>query len=217
VTRGLRGMPVRPNGSPPMDLGGGSRSPARRCQLVVRSRAGSAGPQSLSKRAFWLSPANGWPSGLACSATRNRPVFPRGTRAGPPRAPRYCPPAEPCPSRLRCSWPKVPNPATARPTGRSPNTCSYHRTVSAHVRHSFESSRVKSRVSWPAWPPAADWTSHERAMRGRRGSCHPGQERCRFLEVVPCGQDRCEVVASRWPVRCRCCVVPASTEPVPAC
>jgi len=41
-TPGLRGMPVRPNGSPLMGLGGGSRSPARRCLLVVRSRAGSA-------------------------------------------------------------------------------------------------------------------------------------------------------------------------------
>ena len=51
----------------------------------------------------------------------------------------------------------------------------------------------------------------------RRSPCHPGQQICRFLEVVPCGQDRCEVVASRWPVRCRRYVVPASTEPVPVC
>jgi hypothetical protein len=88
-------------------------------------------------------------------------------------------------------------------------------TVSAHLRHGFAfESQVSGRADQRGLRPPIGDRPNGRCAAARPLSPWPAD--MPFPEVVPCGQDRCEVVASRWPVRCRRCVVQASTEPVPA-
>jgi len=66
------------------------------------------------------SAAAGFPAWPDLRRGTSQPVFPQRYAARwTARAPRWCSPVEPCPSRLRCRWPAAPNPAAARPTGRS--------------------------------------------------------------------------------------------------